>query len=437
MTSALLPRNSTKWEKALADAMSPASVSISGINAMRRFKIMSPRPNMLPFLVWEYGLGELTPYVPNLYTLIDEGVRWQRLRGTVSAIAVGLAWIGYTADLEEAWSGRRFWNSFQLRFPELPANDDPDLERIEGITKLSVPLRSKLRRGVHQYDITPLEGDESQYDEAFYDFESGISVTQGGTIWSFGRTHEIDHQLTKIEGVAAGYWLEPDWYNPPTGSPLWTTLNDVLWADADFLWTTNQLELRERVMAGWFAGKPLYLRLEDENGFTIGFRRARASHRVSKAIDGEYEFAGERYGLNPDGRLLYVEAMTDFEDADGVEAKFASLIVDGGLTTGIAPGQLWLPRLGLEDGVPLARTAISAPLRKTVRERFKFLLRFDLEPPQPDALQALGSEYNGLSISFTDNSYASRTASLAEIALLQGSDYAISFLDNSYAEKPD
>lgn len=370
MTSALLPGNSTKWERALADAMVVSGEVGSGIASMRRVKYLSPRPSMLPYLVWEYGLGELTPYVPNLYDLIDQGVRWQRLRGTTSAVAIGLAWIGYTAAIEEAWTGRRWWNSFQLRFPALPAQDSPDLERIQGITSLSVPKRSQLRRGVHQYDVGPVESDQSLLDGSMLDHESGIAVTQAGTIWSFGRVHEFEHTLTEAEGVAIGNWLDVI----VEGGLRWADLH-ILWVDAQFRWAGSPMLQRRAIMARWFQTRTLYVRLSDAAG-VIGYRRCRAVHPSREQFEGAYAFGAARFEPANGAGSLYVEALTQFDDADARVCTEIALIVGGAVAPGIKVGRQWLEPTQLLGGTAIAEQSVSIPLRKTVREQIKFLMRF-------------------------------------------------------------
>jgi hypothetical protein len=370
MSSALLPTNATPWEGALADVMPPSQVVVSAIGAMRRVKHVSPRASMLPYLVWEYGLGELTPYVPNLYDLIDQGVRWQRLRGTVSAVAIGLAWIGYSAIVEEQWTGRSWWNSFQLRFPALPAQDYPDLERIEGITQLSVPKRSQLRRGVHQYDVCAFELDHAAMDAAILDAESGIAVTEAGTIWSFGRRHEFAHTLTQAEGAALGNWLEP-----VDDSPLLWKDMDLQWIEANFKWADDPVAQRASIMATWFLSRTGYLRLSGDHGI-IGYRRCRALNTVQAHLDGAYRFGDQRLRPKAGSGLLYVEAMTQFDDADALTCTEVALVFDGEPAVGVAPGRQWLTHNQYLGGTPIAVRPVSIPLRRTVREQFKFLMRF-------------------------------------------------------------
>ncbi|MCR6673229.1 phage tail protein [Devosia ginsengisoli] len=668
MGASLLPQHSTAFEKSLAEALDPSSLLIPPIDLIRGTKIAAPIPSLLPFLVYEYGLGELTPYVPNLYDLIDQGVRWQRIRGTVSAVAIGLAWIGYSAEIEPAWTGRRWWNSFQLRFPDLPVADSPDLERIEGITGLSVPKRSQLRRGVHQYDVGPLEADHSPLDGSMLDHESGIAVTPAGTIWSFGRSHEFAHVLAEDEGRAIGNWMlqpgdtaaswdfiagsatvdgeavdlatvfsverdsvgmaldsdgvwqefaanepritdlgltiEPastnyirnttnqgqvgtglptNWslspagglssevlatgvknglpytrirffgtaninqcqlvFEPPAAIPaapgqlwafsayvqlieavfapasfhlrfrevettavlksivsaiapdatwsrydlVWETTEpttnrlrpsfglqltngaavdvtvdiavqleqgdavtspiltygtaatreadeavlalpagtldlavtfdddvvevvgeqggsfvvptelyrptikavsalvvggglvwaemDVLWVDLNVPWADDPADQRRSVLAGWFSGKPIYIRLANDAG-VIGYRRCRAVHPVAAHIDGAYVVDAEPYQPKPGAGELYLEALTQFDDADATLCSSLAILVNAELAEGVAAGRLWLAPDEVIGGEVIAAKDVSIPLRRTVREQIKILMRF-------------------------------------------------------------
>lgn len=374
MTSALLPSASAPWERVLADGMELSGAMGVAINGIVGAKLHQPTASMLPFLVWEYGLGELTPYVPAIHELIDEGLIWQRLRGTVSAVAIGLGWVGYTADIEEASSTRRFWNSFQLRFDALPISDVPDLERIEAITQLSIPLRSKLRRGVHLYDIEAAQGDHTLLDGSYLDHESGITATPGGTLWSFGRATEIAHALGKAELDAAGLWIEPNWDVPLDASPAWTTI-ETAWTEIATPWVSGGAEaIRERAIVASLIAGEMFLRLYDETGNKIGHRKCRVVRRVWSEAAGDYKFGGVRYGCQALATRVYVEAMTQFRDADGVECETVALVVGGMRRAGVKPGRLWLAPDEIEGGFELAVSPFGHDLRATVREQAKFML---------------------------------------------------------------
>lgn len=371
MTSLLTP-SSGRFEQAYeATRVSRSDVIWSATPAVTTMKD-SPPPAALPFLIYEFGLGMLTPYVSNLYELLDgRGVRWLRVRGTYEAIDRGLQFLGLTATMEPAWHGRVWWNSAQLRFPVLPENDAPLLGRIEGITRLSLPKRSDLRRGVHEYDIGPILADHARLDGSLVEHESGVRLNDGGTIWSFGRTKEIEHVLTQAEGTAIGNWLD----EPEGGVVAW---NDITysWVDATFSWSDTPEVQRRALMAAWFGAETLYLTFRTSAGVVIGHRRCRAVWPAKTQIDGVYKFGDDRYQPLPGGTRVYVEALTDFEDADGVTAANISLTVGAILAEGTPPGRLWLMPGELVGGEEIVVTATNTPLRKTVRERVKILLRF-------------------------------------------------------------
>ncbi len=377
MAASLLPSNSTQTERIIESVMvEPAAVPNSA-DAIAGTKLLVPPSSFLPFLIYEYGLGELTPYVPNLYALIKDGIAWQRIRGTLRAVTMGLGWLNLAAAIEEAWTGRRFWNSYQLRFTTLPEKDAPDLERIEAISSLSTPLRSKLRRGVFQYDVGPLIGDRARLDGSLLEFESGIKATAGtlnfpeGANWSFGRTAEFPHTLTEAEGLAIDNWIPPI-----EGGVLAWIAASFPWKTASALWAATPEEQRKQTLAGWFAGKVLYLVIRDAGNQVIGYRRCRTVRPVSGNVAGSYNLGSSNYSPSPSGNAVYIEAMTQFGDVADREAKSVSLLVNGVLADGVPIGRLWLEPNQVVGGVEIMAKAVSIPLRKTVRDQFKFLLGF-------------------------------------------------------------
>lgn len=379
MIPVLQPTYATPLERSLSKATAPEQTLLDAIEAIRLAKHVTRPPSFLPALIYEYGLEELIPYLPSLYELLDEGIAWQRVRGTPFAVQKGMGWLGYSAALEEISPARRFWNTSQLRFPILPANDNPDLTRIEGITTLSLPRRSRFRRGVHHYDVCPLEADNSRLDGSMLDVESGVIGTQGTpywpdhpAIWSFGRSAEFEHVLTQAEGMAIGNWIEP----PAGGATLaWENMT-YPWEEATFPWDDSPEIQRQALMAGWFAGRTLYLCLRAAGGAVIGYRLCRAVRPVLFAANGTYRVAGSSYNPAPSGGRVYIEAMTQFDDADGMVATSASLVVNAVPAPGVKPGRQWLAPVELSGGQEFAQRAVSIPLRRTVRDQFKFLVRF-------------------------------------------------------------
>src|SRR5690606_20534283 len=112
----------------------------------------------------------------------------------------------------------------------------------------------------------------------------------------------------------------------------------------------------------------------DETNDVIGHRRCRALHPVAVQFDGVYAFGGTLYEPQAGGRQVYIEAMTDFDDASDVAAAFVEIAVGADLAPGVKPGQLWLQPDDLSGGNPIAVTPVSLPLRPTVREQIKFIV---------------------------------------------------------------
>lgn len=365
-----LPANAEIWELSVTGCYISSDELDDAIKTIN-FDKSAPPSGFLPFMVWEYGLGKLTPYVPNLYSLLSDGIVWQRVRGTPDAVAHALSWLNTSASIEQAWHGRTWWNSFQLRFDTLPENDDPLLERIEAVTALSVSKRSQLRRGVHHYDAACLTADYNALDNTMLDRESGIQLTPAGTIWSFGRTHIFKHELTEAEGLAIGNWIDLD-----EGQSLrWIDMT-YPWVQANFPWEASAITQRKALLAGWFNDQTLYVTLKKNNGDVIGYRRCRACHSVSQTYGGSYSFDGVRYQPRLGGTAVYIEALTDFDDAKNVDALSISLLVGGVLREGVKPGCLWLEPQDISGGHEIAHQAITLNLRASVREQFKFMVRF-------------------------------------------------------------
>jgi hypothetical protein len=370
MLKQLLPLNATPWEEAFASTLDTV-VSVEGsINAIRGTKLVNPPAAWLPFLVYEYGLDELRPYVPNLYELIEQGIDWQRIRGTHGAVKKGLGFIGYTANIEEALARRNFWNSFQLRFPTLPPVDIPDLDRIDGIATLSVPKRSIFRRGVHYYDVGPLVGDGgTKLDGSRLEAESGVRLRENGPLWSFGRPTEVVNLLTEADGEAIDNWLET-----VDDGLRWEDM-EYPWTNATFPWTASGVDARAAFLAAWFAAHTGYVVLRDAQG-VIGYRRLRAQRTVEDNTAGVYKVANIKYQATLAGRRAYLAALTGFGDGAGRTATSVGLAFNVVLEDDVPPGRLWLEPDQVASAVEIATTNVNIPLRPTVREDIKFILRF-------------------------------------------------------------
>ncbi|UTO29194.1 phage tail protein [Bartonella harrusi] len=368
MIGALLPNNATEFERRLADVCDFHQDVDGAVLGISRSKLITRPPRFLPWLIEEYGLGELTPYVPNLYDLIDQGLQWQNIRGSLAAIERGLAWLQISARFTPAWSGRLWWNSFQLYFDQLP--EQSALEAIEAITELSKSLRSDFRRGVNGYDVQALEGNMSRLDDSLLDYESGVRLTAGDTLFSFGRTTEIMHRLTKQEGTLIGNWMDDG------DGELSFDQIDYPWDMANFPWCSVKKHQRDILMAEWFYNRTLYLVLRDCEDDVIGTRRCNIVQPVEQNLAGVYHHLGDRYQPSSMGTALLIAARTDFQNVDGRKAASIAVLVHATPKQHIPLGKLWCACNELIGGVEIIKTPINIPLRGDVREQFKILLRF-------------------------------------------------------------
>lgn len=367
---ALLPPQANRFEIALSETMDRTPELLPGLTALRDLKD-TPPPSAVPFLIKEYGLEEIVEFFPIAALAIEPGLKWRRLIGTLEAVRMALVWIGYRAAMEDQWIGRRRWHTFQFRFPELPGADVPDLARVAKIADISTPFRSRFRRGVFAYDVGALDADTARLDSAILDHESGHALTEGGPLWSFGRTHRIDHTYTEADGLALGNWIEPS-----GAAPLRWMDMDFPWEAANFPWDAEGATQRRVALAAWFAGRTIHMRLKDSTGAVIGFRRCRAAQAVRAKADGPYAFGAETFEPAASGETLYVEAQTDFGLTGAKTATSAALIVGGVPAPGIKPGRLWLGPNDLTGGTAFAERPVTIPLRPTVRDQIKFLVRF-------------------------------------------------------------
>lgn len=364
----LLPSTSSLREKAIAEAGDVYERLGAAIDGLHGLKILNPPPSFLPYLVYEYGLGELTPYVPNLYELIAEGIDWQRIRGTHSSVAKGLSWLGYGAVIEEAPTRRRYWNTWQIELDRL-RDDEVDLPRIEGICSLSAPRRSDFWRGYWGYDIRPLEYGWSRWGHCFYSDDSGVRLTPGGAKWSFGRTVYLAHDMEQAELEVLGVWLEP------------VVTEDLAWGDftwGDFAWVDDADIARSSTMLAGVGDGTAWAVFKDAEGDVIGYRRCRVRRGVEPDPAGPYRVGASTFSPRAASpTMLFVEALTGFGEGYGRVAASVGFILAAEPLATHKPGVAWLPAGGLAPDLPIvALHDHTIEFGRTVRERVAAILRF-------------------------------------------------------------
>jgi hypothetical protein len=366
----LLPQNATTAERAVSQTIDPHGRLISAFEAIVEADWQPPQ-KMLPFLVWQYGLGELSPFLPNLYDLIDEGIRWQRVRGTPASIKKAMGWLGYLAEIEEEPARRRRWNRVQLGLDRIRDVEDPDLGRIAGVVQLSLCARSRFKRAYHSYDIRVVEAGYGKTGETLWGDHSGVYVGSNPVKWSFGRLHEIDHTMSEAELTALDTWIEPD----AVELGAWQDIH-VAWEDLHQPWVALSTTERLAAISAALIALSVHVCFRDTDGAVIGYARA-LSHPVVVSAAGHYQVGATKWAVatsNPTNVL--VKATTQFGDGAGETAAHVSLVFGATRLSGVKPGQLWLTAGQLIGGHEVAVTDLSIPLGATVRERLVFILRY-------------------------------------------------------------
>lgn len=169
----LVPPNHTTLQWTLDQHGQLTQTLETGISLLRGFK-SHPNPNLLPWLVWEYGLDPLEPYLDNLDEVLLQGLSWQRIRGTRASLAMAVGWLGVPLlQIEESGSLRHFYR-YQLHLDSVPG--EWQLNRLAQLSELSAPARSQLVRVTYQLDIRELALSSGQFGDLLSD-QSGFRYT--------------------------------------------------------------------------------------------------------------------------------------------------------------------------------------------------------------------------------------------------------------------
>lgn len=154
---------------------------------------------VVPWLIYEYGLGEILPYLGNNQRrAIAEGVLWQRIRGTADAVRIALSWVGVTGLVEESESGTYRWAEYQLGL-SAGTTGDQIISDIVGVTRISSPVRSRLQRIYAVYDFRRFVLDSSLLsDGGMLSDHSGVRPNPDWPQISYGQIHSslVEENIT-------------------------------------------------------------------------------------------------------------------------------------------------------------------------------------------------------------------------------------------------
>lgn len=182
----LLPPNATRFQRDLELVNGFRFDENQAIQTLINVK-SDPPDNFLYWLIWEYGLDEILPYISDPRTLIADGLKWQRLRGTPKSLRIALGWVNvYPVRIEEEPPGAAFFQ-YQLELDRILRSEE--LKKTLKLCDLSAPVRSRLARIYNkEHDIRPLHLSEDTFGAYLSDYSG---VHHKGVRLSFGRNHLV------------------------------------------------------------------------------------------------------------------------------------------------------------------------------------------------------------------------------------------------------
>lgn len=368
MIDSILPPNRTPLEKALEQtgAVRFENELAPAVSRVPQ-KWTGPGIDLVAHLISEAGLNILDPYVTDVFSRYNKGLRWQRKLGTEAAVFAGLGFVGHKGTLEYNPTRRRFWNGWQIALDKRPV-DPEDLPKISGVAERSQPMRSFLSRIHYGYDVRALEASRGRWSGAIYSAHSGAFVDGSNPKWSLSRKHEFNHTFNKAELAPFDIWV------PPGEVVTWNDVN-APWEDLDLAWIELGSGSGASIMADALINLGCYMAFFGPDGHLIGARRPKALHKVGAG--SVYQVHGESVAPAKGGTKIYVEALTGF--GNGVREDVAEI----GLLFGATPkpdlpkAKLWLEADEMQ--IPfeaVARQALPLTMHEATRERVLILADF-------------------------------------------------------------
>lgn len=202
--ASLLPSNATELERDLSQSTDFLARLPQAGQLIRSSKRQNIPDSVVPWLIYEYGLGELLPFLTDPRTAIADGVQWQRLRGTPESFRIALGWVGNTGTIEESEAGTIRWSQFQLGLAQAP-NGLSGIDSVVELARLSSPVRSKLFRVHGGYDHRRFWLDDSILSSGSWLADhTGVYLRDDWPQLSFGRQHQTALDLFATRGAELG-----------------------------------------------------------------------------------------------------------------------------------------------------------------------------------------------------------------------------------------
>jgi P2-related tail formation protein len=199
----LLPPNATTLERDFSRVTSNLQRVGPPVPLIRTAKRVDIPDSVVPWLIYEYGLGEVLPYLGNDQRLaLRDGVLWQRIRGTPESVRVALSWIGIQGLIEEPEGGTTRWAEYMLGLSAATQGEEI-IDRIAAVARISSPVRSRLSRIYAVYDMRRAVYDQCAWDDgSIYDDHSGVRPRPDWPQISYGQIFSTYVQLNPIASSA-------------------------------------------------------------------------------------------------------------------------------------------------------------------------------------------------------------------------------------------
>lgn len=120
-----------------------------GLKEIRNAKKMQ---DFKSWLLYEYGLDVLLPFIKAESIDLDKGKDWEELRGSLKALTMALEWLGFPDVKVECMGPGKAFFRYQIDLGRPPTPDE--VEKIKGIAELSSAHRDQLFRiYIKKYDL--------------------------------------------------------------------------------------------------------------------------------------------------------------------------------------------------------------------------------------------------------------------------------------------
>ena len=104
------------------------------------------------WLIYEYGLDVLLPFIQADQIDLEKGKDWEELRGSLKALTMALEWLGFPDVKVECMGPGKAFFRYQIDLGRAP--EPEEVEKIKGIAELSSAHRDQLFRiYIKKYDL--------------------------------------------------------------------------------------------------------------------------------------------------------------------------------------------------------------------------------------------------------------------------------------------